>query len=1420
MNEALNKNSTVVQSLIDYALDIKPYHSKITEAVVEYRFEDLVRVRIRELDRKRMLHRSTHVASYFSGGVGSPRNIELHSVDAPGYGRVEAPFETVAQPGWAKVGRDGFGDLIGLPVYSKQSFDGTGVNDLILHRGQFQLPLQEGHDFFQVDGAFEFRISQIDNASGNFQPLWQDTRLEGIVSAARNATITSSTDGTIGSALNRVQNILAQIEAHLVMFPNAAATVQLNALLAQTAAYQLPSSYQLLWDELGGTPVMPGYTDWVGEDTFTDKFVSAALSSHSPPLYFGQFSDMGQRQNGLPQYLDASVPAMISVTNVVAVAGTGERWTIRCINQSTNSWQVVGDNLGEVGTFQAGFPFTSQFIQFDTTVLGGPLLDTELVLKPTRPLVVGEDASTEVWQIVKVNRPNHSRSFFLSTRFGYIEAPGNILGTVQVLDGSFPDCTVTLTAVSPTLFELRSSAEPSYTALAQVGVPYNDGRLAFTIRQGSVHPFFVNDRFHLNIVNPEPKAVGLDLFYGYDLDPYRGWDDGDTNTMELVYNNTDPLHPDYNRPIDFGYNSRFTDYALTNFDLKMQQNVVHNRIFKVVANADGAPVATLKRDGTGPFHWVDFGAEAGDGAPLNAPPPPVVASTYGSPDPDIYLNYSQSFQLKYSDDDGATWTPVADGSSIATGATYTSAVLGIEFTLAAGSKPFIASTCEDPSGGPAPITGGDVFWWRVDNPGPRVEPAPATLTSPLIPRLILRSEGFFSTVDADWTLQFIDSQQWTLSGTYRGGPLNGQPVVGYPISGKLPIDSSYFYSGSSLDDALQHWTVKQGLGLGNGDRFTFRTFADQYDFLVHGSVSGWQKPASVGQWYWNGKIGFQFDQSSVSTFALTLGSLIDSETNTVPDVSVSLVDPLAESATYRFVKQPYGGWAVNSATGDLVGYASTSFIDTSISVTIGAGAPDMFIVFVKSGLDAFVRAKNTVVPHSEVPHLKAGDGDFLAAAKSVYGKVYLNLDYTTVDTPPVTPELELRSIDGRALNTDTGSTAFPIQRYSPEAVITTNFVPLRLEFMDAVEQPAHFDGLAPRVKVFSRTTGQVIGSIEPIEPLNLTGKKQFVFDEVFATEYLPLNAGSNIIVSNPSLNERVAVKMADHVMFLISGGGLTEDALFTDEMNVSMLDQIGMLIEMSQQDSVNVNLDDGPFEGFLPGYSNMPYDAEQALGLDLAALTAARGQYDTGELLVDSYLRAQYLNTIPARSAAEDDALLERLTIIADYLEPGGLDFTSLPEFVANIGGTQVQPGFGIPKKGAAINTRKNDSDANIGVSFGESFASVSTVSSAGYDSARYDIGLLDDYTDTLATFTTDLLPPFVAAATYENTVTPFETVIPANSFLLQFNSAPANMPVPSVQVWVQGTAAPVQVFGVQAVSNGIFAFSISQPAIVKVLVS
>ncbi len=49
------------------------------------------------------------------------------------------------------------------------------------------------------------------------------------------------------------------------------------------------------------------------------------------------------------------------------------------------------------------------------------------------------------------------------------------------------------------------------------------------------------------------------------------------------------------------------------------------------------------------------------------------------------------------------------------------------------------------------------------------------------------------------------------------------------------------------------------LDLLDGDTFHFEILAERPNYLVHGSITGYTKPAVVGQYYWNGKIGFQLD---------------------------------------------------------------------------------------------------------------------------------------------------------------------------------------------------------------------------------------------------------------------------------------------------------------------------------------------------------------------------------------------------------------------------------------------------------------------------------------------------------------------------------------------------------------------------------
>jgi hypothetical protein len=324
-------------------------------------------------------------------------------------------------------------------------------------------------------------------------------------------------------------------------------------------------------------------------------------------------------------------------------------------------------------------------------------------------------------------------------------------------------------------------------------------------------------------------------------------DTGDT----LVYNNTDTAHPDYNRKIEFNYDGRFTDYNLNALNLTLAQNAVNGRRWRVRALPSATVIATLKKDGSGPNSRVDL-QEGTSGiapdVPANAPPLYSMAGD-ASTAADLFLYYATNFAVEYFNP--ATNAYVSIGN-VAVGGSFTSALHGISFTLPAGSKPFIAASSDDGLA-QARIEGGDVFSWTVVNPLPTILELPIGLSSPWIPRLNMHSDGFFDVPAARWVVAFTSPDSYTVSGTL----LNGQPVPGSPLSGTLSTGSLITREGNSFRGLNLHFTVVPVGGLKAGDSFTFNTFEHKPTYLVHGSVSGWDGRAEVGQYFWNGKIGFK-----------------------------------------------------------------------------------------------------------------------------------------------------------------------------------------------------------------------------------------------------------------------------------------------------------------------------------------------------------------------------------------------------------------------------------------------------------------------------------------------------------------------------------------------------------------------------------
>ena len=195
----MNKNSQYIQSLTDFILDTKPYHSKLTEIVEEYQFSDDMHVHFEERSSIKTTINPTWLYNFYSGGDSSFRTVDIKRLHSP----LKTHWSSNASsfyPGAIKASRDENTDFASIPyVYSKKAFDGPGVADVLIERNGVRSivePLIEGLDWFQSHGSIQLQIKatraegSVPSVEGsedylaNFVPSWSETRDDDVISAA------------------------------------------------------------------------------------------------------------------------------------------------------------------------------------------------------------------------------------------------------------------------------------------------------------------------------------------------------------------------------------------------------------------------------------------------------------------------------------------------------------------------------------------------------------------------------------------------------------------------------------------------------------------------------------------------------------------------------------------------------------------------------------------------------------------------------------------------------------------------------------------------------------------------------------------------------------------------------------------------------------------------------------------------------------------------------------------------------------------------------------------------------------------------------------------------------------------------------------------------------------------------------------
>jgi hypothetical protein len=685
-----NKNSTYVGSLVSFLNDTKPYHSKLTEIIEEYRFSDDMTVDIKERLFTNVTAKGAWMYSHFANGVSTPApQTPIHRVVSPLFRGFTKNSVIAENRGAFKVGRDENTDLPLVPfAYDPTALEGIGLADAFLQRkgdGATSEPLLEGHDVFLSHGAYVFQVKQAQTMEGQYLPLFAERRTEGVLAHATAVVQAQALDKTNpSSAISRVQLILTQIAAQLAITPDTDSQAALDATQLIVNDGDLPHTYEALTNALAAAdvPVIPsgGYFTWAE--------VHKALGACTTSMFRNSYNDLTPRSDGsgigreTGMLYYSSITELdrddIKVTNIIPNINRPEyeEWTLRAA--TSNTFFVTGSSSGVIGVASMPGVFNAPQIRFTLSAGTSPMVvGTEIQLTPQAKVTIHKDSSSETWSIIKVNPMAYSRPVLTSTRYGYVQDDAGVVNMINIVDLTFPTSTIVLTALTATTFSVTNTAEPFYQEVAEVNTTFNDGRLIFSIRQGTSYTFEPGDRFYIDVLNEEPTAKDLDLSYGFDMDPYDG--------AEWVYNTVNDAVQDYLTTLDFGYDSRFTAYDLYEFGLQITQSAVDGRQWRLRAIADESRPLLLQN--STPTNKVNLIASLD---PTNPDAATKFHMDESSTDvnADLELWYSSSFALEFYSEDETSWMLV---DTINVGDSYSNEEEGISFKLVEAGKPFIAA---------------------------------------------------------------------------------------------------------------------------------------------------------------------------------------------------------------------------------------------------------------------------------------------------------------------------------------------------------------------------------------------------------------------------------------------------------------------------------------------------------------------------------------------------------------------------------------------------------------------------------------------------------------------------------------------------------------------------------------------------------
>lgn len=475
----------------------------------------------------------------------------------------------------------------------------------------------------------------------------------------------------------------------------------------------------------------------------------------------------------------------------------------------------------------------------------------------------------------------------------------------------------------------------------------------------------------------------------------------------------------------------------------------------------------------------------------------------------------------------------------------------------------------------------DTIIFDIVNPKPFTDPYPIYLISKNYGHLTVYPKSFINSPAQTWLVTITGSDSFSVEGSSTGPEKDGK------------ISESY-------DNGLIHFTIFPSRdGYQVGDRFSVSVQGEKPSYLVFGSDSGFHKPATVGKWYWNGKIGFKIDapyyqiedfttngktQRKLSTGKVT----IDSHGRTIEFISPPRYD--AKNDVYLLGCEKREDQFINGF--ETVEYEN----DTYIPVSSGNKGVQKGV---KVGHRYFddMRPEQSVQQsddrHDGVVDFILTDGgskipnDFslkfaIAGNKfNLYHGNDLIITKSAIDLQNSLFDVEREVSDKIFLKTNSKRKELCLNTDSEN----DQWIPLLFE------QQTPFSDESKTIKIYSSLIGKYVGKIK-----NPGAERQFFLEiddndsSSFFAEFLPFNTTLNGKVIQSS-QENSVVKARITEKFKVF-----DFFRFSDNINIGINDSIGShQIDTGKlvfADAFSVLINDTSFRGFLNGYDILPFDED------------------------------------------------------------------------------------------------------------------------------------------------------------------------------------------------------------------------------------